>query len=597
LAGAVSLIALVGGLRVRDGILKGRLFAAARDGRTAEVEVLLDAGASPATAPFGRNGPGSAGSALEAAIQHRNWAAAAALVRHGARPATDTDRMIILAAAAEADDPSLIVALVAHGQDRGEALQRAHAFGNTAAVRALLAGYPDLRDPARLGPMLWGAAAHANAPLVGALLDGGAPVDWADRHGATPLIYASDVGAADVARLLLAKGAAVDAADSQGATALLHAANEGSAGITRLLLAKGAVATRKDGAGRTAMQLAIVPSGPVSGAMGGTMASMAMGSGGAMFGAMPPVRWIFGRPQDRLEIIRLLHAAGAAVPDDRRSFTELTRIHADVGTQEAVAAWGRFRARYPTATDSYWSLAGLFEREGKPDLAVAEYRRCNALAPRDWNGHMALGRLLEGHGRKAEAAAEYREVVRIAPDRSDGYTSLGKTLDALGRPDDATAAYRGAAQHSSMDTGPWTTLGRALMNRGRAAEAIDAFRKVLALASGPIAKPAPMGGPMQRAGPGRAPRGGAAAPEPLQPFMRAGSPGFAQGMSGGGSMGPVAPVEAHYDLALALDQNKQRDEARKELNEYLKLSGRDSMHWPDQEQHVADARKRLQAWR
>ena len=60
--------------------------------------------------------------------------------------------------------------------------------------------------------------------IVRLLLDAGANVDAANKHGDTALILAACNGRMEIVRLLLDAGANVDAANTKGGTALTLAA-------------------------------------------------------------------------------------------------------------------------------------------------------------------------------------------------------------------------------------------------------------------------------------------------------------------------------------------------------------------------------------
>jgi len=101
-----------------------------------------------------------------------------------------------------------------------------------------------VRSAALLGDYLVFAARTGNAALVQTLLARGAPPNSADQHGGTALIWASMLGMADTAKLLLDKGARTDAEYARsgrpGYTPLIASASHGHSETVHLLLDRGA---------------------------------------------------------------------------------------------------------------------------------------------------------------------------------------------------------------------------------------------------------------------------------------------------------------------------------------------------------------------
>ena len=149
------------------------------------------------------------------------------------------------------------------------------------------------------------AAAGLRHDAARALLAAGAPVNAANRRGATPLHYASDPrplfptwdppAQRRLIDLLISAGAAVDHPDRGGVTPLHRAVRARSPAAVAALLSAGAnprAATKK--AGSTPLHLAVAPTG----------ASGTAGAGGY-----------------QLEIVNLLLAAGATLADEDRHGT------------------------------------------------------------------------------------------------------------------------------------------------------------------------------------------------------------------------------------------------------------------------------------
>lgn len=94
--------------------------------------------------------------------------------------------------------------------------------------------------------------------IVAALIKGGASVSEATtRRNVTALMWASEQGSLEIARLLLDEGADVDAVQTNGDTALILACHKGHLAVVRLLIENYADlnATRADD-GMTALMLA-----------------------------------------------------------------------------------------------------------------------------------------------------------------------------------------------------------------------------------------------------------------------------------------------------------------------------------------------------
>jgi Ankyrin repeats (3 copies)/Domain of unknown function (DUF6438) len=90
--------------------------------------------------------------------------------------------------------------------------------------------------------------------VVALLFAAGADSNAADSSGATPMMYAAEVGTAEVLGGLLAARADLNAKDGEGRTALMYAADHCQTEFVRLLVQAGADVTLKDTNGDTALK-------------------------------------------------------------------------------------------------------------------------------------------------------------------------------------------------------------------------------------------------------------------------------------------------------------------------------------------------------
>ncbi|OQR94498.1 hypothetical protein ACHHYP_01269 [Achlya hypogyna] len=90
------------------------------------------------------------------------------------------------------------------------------------------------------GEVLFEAASQGNESVVARLLQKGAPLEWTDSYGETPLSIAANYGHEGVVRQLIAAGANVHHKNNGGNTPLSIAAHYGREGAVQQLIAAGA---------------------------------------------------------------------------------------------------------------------------------------------------------------------------------------------------------------------------------------------------------------------------------------------------------------------------------------------------------------------
>lgn len=144
-------------------------------------------------------------------------------------------------AMSDGDLPQLEALLRAHPDlVRSDLLGQALALGQAAALHCLLRHGADPNGLAPGSSYLLMAVLERDVSLVRPLLEAGADPGWADRFGATPLMYAAARDDYEVLTALLAHGAGVHARDQDGETALMYAAARGALRTARGLLEAGA---------------------------------------------------------------------------------------------------------------------------------------------------------------------------------------------------------------------------------------------------------------------------------------------------------------------------------------------------------------------
>lgn len=137
------------------------------------------------------------------------------------------------------------------GQKKRTALMVATARNDIKAMKLLLEYYPKLEARDERGDTALTLASHPDALRL--LLVNGADVNAKGRLGRTALIFASEVGSLETAKVLEEHGADINAADNYGWTALMWASD---ATMAEFLVANGADIEVRDCDGWTPLMAA-----------------------------------------------------------------------------------------------------------------------------------------------------------------------------------------------------------------------------------------------------------------------------------------------------------------------------------------------------
>jgi ankyrin repeat protein len=175
--------------------------------------------------------------------------------------------------------------------------------GSAALVAKLLASGASVnaREAAQGQTALMWAVAERHAPVVRALLDGGADVHARSKGGFTPMLFAARAGDVAVAELLRGAGANVADTAADGGSALLVACVRGHLDLARFLLEHGADPNAAE-AGYTALHWAV-----------GSWETELSGPRGVRIERHEEWQGLRGSETGRLELVRALLAHGANI--------------------------------------------------------------------------------------------------------------------------------------------------------------------------------------------------------------------------------------------------------------------------------------------
>lgn len=314
-------------------------------------------------------------------------------------------------------------------------LMLASQLGQTERVRALLEAGAGVEDASKHGgTALMLASLNGHAACVRAIVAAGADVDRVDEYGQTALMQASHYGCGECVRALLEARAAVDRTNAHGGTALMLASHGGHGECVAALLGGGAAVDRVEERGMSALMLAAL--------------------------------------KGRTECVRALLEAGADVlRADSACASALEHGKGELGVVQLLCAYGARRATL---------LEHDPELEGVPERCAAWLR-----ATSRWSSPLHYLELLPPSRVRALVAAG------ADLDASDGLSAdaptprtLARALLTRDRAHECAALVAGAAA-------PWCRHNHALFPQAARARARELARlgRLLALQEGPARGP------------------------------------------------------------------------------------------------------------
>ncbi len=141
----------------------------------------------------------------------------------------------------------------------------------------------------------------------------------------------------------------------------------------------------------------------------------------------------------------------------------------------ALAGWCRGAAMEARSRGLHEQADQALER------AVTEARRAIALSPGMPRAHLVLGAALAMQGETEAAIAAFRRVIQLDPRRAEAYRRLGVALVKTKRHDEAVTSCRKAVELEPGSPDAWDALGLVLARTGKWSEAADTWRHSISI--------------------------------------------------------------------------------------------------------------------
>jgi tetratricopeptide (TPR) repeat protein len=250
----------------------------------------------------------------------------------------------------------------------------------------------------------------------------------------------------------------------------------------------------------------------------------------------------------------LLQSADRTSPADlalRRQLSQDAQVAIDRGDWErARLALERLISETPRSAEVYHRLGRVLQEQGQTARAEACYKHALALDPEYPDALVGLGQTENKLGRPQAALKNIDNAIELSPARAESHLARGRVLEALNRPDDALAAYFRALSVDPNSAPALLRVAEIQLSRKQYDQALARLTHVLELTPE---------SPEARHQRGRAHLALGHVTEAVDDLR------FASAHL------PRVPV-VFYDLALALEQAKQKEAALAAAEQALKLA-------------------------
>jgi protein O-mannosyl-transferase len=172
-----------------------------------------------------------------------------------------------------------------------------------------------------------------------------------------------------------------------------------------------------------------------------------------------------------------LFARGGAITVILIGLSILTWSQAQVW-HDSETLW-RHAVAVGSSSRAHYSLATLFETQGKYDDAIASYRQTAKIDSRRWDAEEKAALLLQKQGKIREAVEHFRSVVQINPGATEARNNLAAGLVYEGEITEAVQQFRKVLELAPDRNDIRIKLGAILAVQGRLGEAEDLFQQVV----------------------------------------------------------------------------------------------------------------------
>ncbi len=136
---------------------------------------------------------------------------------------------------------------------------------------------------------------------------------------------------------------------------------------------------------------------------------------------------------------------------------------------------------YPVNGNAYNDLGGLFNIQGKLEVAISCMQHALNLDSSNVHTRYNLGCTLQKQGNLNDAEFHYRQALLIKPGAVDILCNLGSCLQEQGKSEAATNCYRQALALNPNDVNSLNNLGTSFQTNGKLDEAIACFAKAITI--------------------------------------------------------------------------------------------------------------------
>lgn len=166
----------------------------------------------------------------------------------------------------------------------------------------------------------------------------------------------------------------------------------------------------------------------------------------------------------------------------RRELSHAAQSALDRGdTPAARQALERLVALEPRSAEVHQRLGGVWQAEGRLDLAESAYRRALELDPEYPAALIGLGRVEARLGRLTAALGHLDAAVELDPARAEAHRARAEVLEGLGRLDDALAAHFRVLEYDPTSAATMRRVAALQLARDRPEQALARLDLVLEL--------------------------------------------------------------------------------------------------------------------